>query len=430
MMKNVEIAWIFSEMADLLEIKGGNFFQVRAYRQAARLITRLEQSVIKLISEGTFQQLPGIGKAINDKTQELLETGNCRAHQDLLAEIPRGVLEIRTLPGIGPAKARMLYKEGFTSLGQLEQAAKAHHLRKLPGISAKTEFDIMRNIDLLKHGRDQIGLGVARELGTELIEYLTQLPVVQRVELAGGTRRWKETVSDVDLVVSAEEIEDVLDALAVHPKITKILAREANRLQVMTWWGVEVDLTVVKPEEFVTTWHRSTGSKKHYQQLQQIAQQKGLQLNHRHLLNADRELLAVTKEADIYQHLGLAYVPPELRENKGEIEVAQRGNLPPLVTLADIKGDLHTHTNWTDAALPLEEMVEHAIAKGYSYMAITDHSRSLKIANGLNFERLKKQGKEIDKLNAQNKDFTILKGIECDILSMGDLTLRMMYLGI
>lgn len=421
MMKNVEIAWVFYEIADLLEIKGDNFFQVRAYRQAAREITRLEQPVAKLINEGSFQRIPGIGKAITDKTKELIETGQCRAHQELLAEIPRGVLEIRALPGIGPAKARMLYKEGFTTLGQLEQAAKANRVRKLPGFSAKTEFDIARDIDLLKHGRDKVGLGVARELGAELIDYLSQLPMVHRVELAGGTRRWKETVSDLDLVASTDNIEDVLDALAIHPKITKILTREANRLQIMTWWGVEVDLTVVKPEEFITTWHRCTGSKKHYQHLQKIAQQKGLKLNHQHLLNAAGELLPVTEEADIYEHLGLSYIPAELRENTGEIEVAQQDNMPQLVTLEDIKGDLHTHTNWSDAALSLEEMVEHAIAKGYRYMAITDHSRSLKIANGLSLERLKKQGKEIDKLNAQHKDFTILKGIECDILSDGSL---------
>lgn len=420
-MKNIEIALVFYEIADLLEIKGGNFFQVRAYRQAAQVITRQEQPVEKLIKEGKFQQLPGIGKAIYEKTKELLETGKCSAHQALLAEIPRGMLEIRSLPGIGPAKARTLLKEGYTSLEQLAQAAAAHRLRKLPGFSAKTEHDILRDIDLLKSSRDQIGLGVARELGEELIDYLSQLPTVVRVELAGGTRRWKETVSDLDLVACASDIAEVLEAFAIHPKVTKILHRGDNRLQVMTWWGVEVDLTVTPPEQFVSTWHRCTGSKRHYQQLQQIAEQRGLSLNHRQLLNEAGEILPLTGEQDIYKHLGMEYIPPELREGKGEIEAALADKLPPLITLDDIKGDLHTHTNWSDAALSLEEMVEHAVAKGYRYMAITDHSRSLKIANGLSLERLRKQGKEIDKLNAQLKDFTILKGIECDILPDGTL---------
>lgn len=420
-MRNVEMAWIFNEIADLLEIKGGHFFQMRAYRKAAQVIMGLEQPVAQLIAEGEFQKLPGIGKGIIDKSQELLTTGVCHTHQELLAEIPRAVLEFRALPGIGPAKARMLYQEGFTSLNQLEQAAKKHRLRKLPGISSKIEFELIRNIDLLRHGRDQVSLGIAREIGAELIDYLTQLPVVQRVELAGSTRRWRETVSDLDLVASATNIDAVLDALAAHPRITKTLTRAPGRIQVRSWWGVEIDLTVVPPANFITTWHRCTGSSKHYQQLQQIACQRGLTLDHQHLLTSTNELLPVVEESEIYHHLGLANLPPELRENNGEIELAQQGDLPALVTVDDIKGDLHTHTNWSDATPSLEEMVDQAIAKGYSYLAITDHSRSLKIANGLELHRLLKQGKKIDQLNTENKDFTILKGIECDILSDGCL---------
>lgn len=421
-MRNIDIAWIFYEMADLMEIKGDDFFKIKAYRSAAKTISRLNQPVEELVRRGVFNKIPGIGKAINAKTREILETGTCRTYQELLDQVPRGLLEIRSLPGIGPKKARILHQKlGVTSLEELEEAAKRRLVRKLPGISAKTEHEIVRNIRSLKEGRSQVLLGLARELAKELVEYLENLPEVARAEIGGGTRRWKETVSDVDIVAAADDVNGVLDAFTAHPRVTKVLQRDSNRIQVNTWWGVPVDLTVVTVDEFITAWHRNTGSRKHYQHLSLLAEEKGFKLSHKQLVDAYGRELEVQDEEDIYRHLGLEYIPPELREDNGEIEAAQTGTLPRLVELEDIKGDLHVHTNWSDAAGSLEEMVEGARKKGYSYMAITDHSGSLKIANGLDAARLKKQVKEIEKLNQQFDDFTILTGVECDILADGSL---------
>ncbi|MBM7854785.1 DNA polymerase (family 10) [Desulfohalotomaculum tongense] len=421
-MKNVQVAWVFYEMADLLEIKGADFFKIRAYRNAAKAISRLEKPVEELVRQGLLNKIPGIGKAISAKTEEILETGTCRAYQQLLEQVPRGLLEVRLLPGIGPKKARTLFQElGITSLEELEKAARERRVRKLPGMSAKTEFEILRSIQGLKTGRKEIVLGLARDLGSELVEYLSTLPAVKKVELGGSTRRWKETVSDLDIIAAAEDAGEVLSALASHPRVTEVLRREENRIQVLTWWGVEVDLTVVPPEQFITAWHRSTGSRKHYQHLTRLAESKGFKLDHRALITPGGRRLDVHSEADIYTHLGLEYIPPELREDNGEIEAAETGSLPRLVELEDIKGDLHTHTTWSDAAASLEEMAAGAKKKGYSYMAVTDHSGSLKIANGLSAERLLKQVKEIEKLNEQQRDFTVLTGVECDILADGRL---------
>ncbi|MTI79718.1 MAG: DNA polymerase/3'-5' exonuclease PolX [Firmicutes bacterium] len=412
-MHNFEIAWVFYKMADILELKGADFFKIKAYRNAARIISRQEQSVEEMVQQKTFDKLSGIGKAISTKTKEIIETGTCKAYQELLQEVPEGVLEIRSLPGIGPKKARVLYQElKITSLEELEQAAKKRLVRKLPGMSAKTEFEILRNIEGLKDGRNKLLLGLARDLGSELVDYLADLPMVKRVEMSGSTRRWKEMVSDLDLIASSERASEVLDALASHPRITKVTQRDEDRIQAFSWWGIPVDLTVVPPKQFVTAWHRSTGSKKHYQQLMQYAQRKDLSLEHNNEFSS---------EEDIYSHLGLEYIPPELREGKGEIEAAQQSGLPRLVQLEDIKGDLHLHTTWSDASATLEEMVDAAKKKGYTYMAITDHSGSLKIANGLDKERLMIQIDKIKELNKKIKNFTILTGVECDILSDGTL---------
>ena len=421
-MLNIEIAWVFYEMADLLEIKGGDFFKIRAYRNGAKTISRLEQPVEELLKRGQLTKIPGIGKAISGKIKEILESGTCKAHQELLKEIPKGVLEIRTLPGIGPKKAKLLYEKlGITSIDELEAAAKEHKIRTLPGMSARSEFDILRHVNVLRSGADRTLLGAARDLAAEMIDYISAVPGVKRVEIGGGTRRWKETVSDLDLVVAAENISEVIDAAAACPRVTKTLAREDKRVRVLSWWGLEIDISVVKPEYFITTWHRNTGSKDHYRHLMKIAEQKGWKLSHKGIIDQTGKHFDVQSEADIYQHLGMAYIPPELREDNGEIELAQTGALPHLVSLEDIKGDLHTHTTWSDAGASLEDMAKRAQEKGYSYLAVTDHSGSLKIANGLSAERLQQQCKLIENLNEEMDDFKILTGVECDILPDGRL---------
>ena len=419
---NSEISWIFHEMADLLEIKDADFFKIRAYRNAAKIISRLEQPLEELAHQGLINKIPGIGKAISAKIKEMLETGSCKTYRELLQEIPKGVLEIRLLPGIGPKRARILFEElKTTSIEQLETAAKERLVRKLPGMSTKTESDILRHIQVLKTGSKKNSLGVVREFGNGLIEYLSAFPGVTAVEFGGSTRRWQETVSDLDLVAAAKDPEKLLDVLANHPRVTKVLERGERRIKVLNWWGIMVDLSVVPPGQFITAWHRNTGSKNHYRHLKKLATEKSLELSHQAIMDDSGNKLAVQSETDIYRYLNMEYIPPELREDNGEIEVALAGKLPELVKLKDVKGDLHTHTTWSDAAASLPDMVTEAKAKGYSYLAITDHSPSLKVANGLDFDRLQEQCWEIEKLNQSEKDFTVLTGVECDILSGGSL---------
>lgn len=421
-MQNIEMAWIFTELADLLEIKGEDFFKIRAYRKAAEVLANLEVPAKELSRRRLLSKVPGVGKAIEAKIEEIVETGLLSKHQALLKEIPQGVLTIKQLPGIGPNRARKLYEElGITSLEQLEQAAKERRIRNLKGFSAKLEWDILSGIDMVRNRQGRTRLSVARELAAELMTIIKLLPGVKQVDVAGSTRRWKEMVGDLDLVAAAEEPAFLLDALATHPRVKEVIERQDNRIQVYTWWGLSVDLQVVPPKEYISTLHRNTGCKAHYARLQEVAQNNGQTLNHHGITNASGEILAIKDERNLYEALGMSYIPPELRENRGEVEAALTGNLPNLIEVSDIKGDLHIHTTWSDSAMDIKEVVKHCREKGYAYAAITDHSRSLKIANGLEVSRLQEQHQIIREMNKEFKDFTLLTGVEMDILPNGDL---------
>ncbi|WP_333870241.1 DNA polymerase/3'-5' exonuclease PolX [Desulforamulus putei] len=421
-MQNIEIAWIFSELADLLEIKGEDFFKVRAYRRAAQVLAHLEQPVQELYRRHMLSKVPGIGKAIEGKIKEILETGKLEKHQELLREIPPGVLAVKQLPGIGPVRARVLFKElGVTNLAELEQAAKERRVRTLRGFSSKMEWDILNGIEMVRHRQGRTRLSVARELAAELTEFIKLLPGVKEVSEAGSTRRWRETVGDLDLVASAADPAPVLTALATHPRVKEVTEQQSNRIRVYTWWGLSVDLQVVAPQEYIATLHRNTGSKAHYAKLQEVAQSQGFKLNHHGLFNQAGQCLPIQHEKDIYEALHMEYIPPELREDRGEVEAALAGSLPSIIQLADIKGDLHIHTTWSDSVMELEDVVKRCREKGYAYAAITDHSRSLRIANGLELDRLQEQHRIIREMNEQLEDFTLLTGVEVDILPNGDL---------
>ncbi|GAB6181141.1 DNA polymerase/3'-5' exonuclease PolX [Desulfotomaculum defluvii] len=421
-MQNIEIAWVFTELADLLELQGEDFYKIRAYRRAAEVLAKLEQPIQELHRRRLLSKIPGVGKAIEEKIKEILETGRLKKHQQLLQEIPRGVLEIKQLPGIGPNRARVLYKElGITNLEELAEAVNKRQVRTLKGFSAKLEWDILNGIEMLRNRQGRTRLSVARELAAELIKYLKLLPGTLEVEVAGSTRRWKETVEDLDLVAAAEDPEPLLTALAAHPRVKEIIERQSYRICVATWWGLSVDLQVASPEEFLFTLHRNTGSKDHYTSLQQIAAKQGLKLNHHGIKSKQDEFLPINNEVGIYKTLGMEYVPPELREGSGEVEAALRGTLPSLINNSDIKGDLHIHTTWSDSALGIDDIIKRCREKGYSYAAITDHSRSLKIANGLDLDRLAQQHHLIRELNKKLDDFTLLTGVEMDILPNGEL---------
>ncbi|MEW6273718.1 MAG: DNA polymerase/3'-5' exonuclease PolX [Bacillota bacterium] len=423
MLQNFEIAWAFRELADLLEFKEEDFFKIRAYRRAAKTIAGLNEPVELLYRRGDLAGVPGIGKNILAKIGEIVATGKMRKLEELRAEIPPGVLEIMDLPGIGPKRAALLYKHlKVASLNDLEKETRQARVRAVPGLGAKTEQDILRNIEMLRSRSGRVLLGFARELAQELGEFLKDLPGVKRIEPTGSVRRWRETVGDIDLLAMTDAPEKLFASFAGHPRVKEILVREEDRMKVLTWWGVVVELLAAPEEAYWSTLLWSTGSREHYRQLQLLAQQKGLELSRGGIRRRDGKFFLIEGEEDIYRHLGLPFIPPELRENRGEIEFCLKaGRLPEVVRLRDIKGDLHIHTNWSDGVNSLEQIIDYARKKGYRYIAITDHSPSLKIARGLSLEQLKEQRKLIEKMNEKYDDIQIFSGLEVDILPQGGL---------
>jgi len=415
-MRNSEIAKIFYELADLLEFKGDDFFKIRAYRNAGKVLAGLAEPVGEIQKKGELEKVSGIGKKIAGKIREILKTGCLKKHQELLKEIPPGMLEIMSLPGIGPKRARMLWERlNVSGPDELVEAARAGRVRDLPGMGVRREMDIIRNVEMRRNQSGRFLLVTARELAGELTEYLKAVPGVTRAEAGGSLRRWQETVRDIDLVVSAGNVNSVFEAVASHPRVRKVAKMSGNRAEFQTSWGISVDLEVVPEEMFFPALHKSTGSKAHYRRLQELPGAPVVINN----------TAGATCEEDIYAELGLPYIPPEIREDCGEIESALENSLPKLVELKDIKGDLHIHTSWSDGLCSIDQMAERAKDKGYQYLAITDHSQSLKIARGLSLEKLKEQHREISRLNEifgeKGEGFRILAGIEVDILPGGGL---------
>jgi len=423
MLQNCEVAWAFQELADLLEFKGEDFFKVRAYRRAAKTLAGLPAPVEDLYRRGELAGVPGIGKNILAKIGEMVTAGKMRKLEELRAEIPPGVLEVMNLPGIGPKRAALLYKHlQVASLDDLEREARRERVRELPGLGAKTEQDILRKIEMHRRRAGRVLLGIARELAQDLLDFFQDLPQVQKVELTGSVRRWRETVGDLDLLAMTDDPEGLFASFAGHPRVKEVVLREEDRMKVLTRWGVAVELLAAPAEEYWSTLLWSTGNREHYRQLQLLAQSRGLELDRRGIRRRDGEYFLAEGEEELYRLLGLPLIPPELRENRGEIEFClQAGRLPELVRLQDIKGDLHIHTSWSDGVNSLEQVIEYARKKGYRYIAVTDHSPSLKIAGGLSLEQLKEQRKAIEKMNGKYGDIRIFTGLEVDILPQGGL---------
>jgi len=422
---NVEIAWVFYEIADLLEIKEDNPFKPRAYRKAARTIAKWGQPLATM-SEARIRAIPGVGEALAAKILELLKTGKCEYHQKLRADVPLGLLEVLAIPGLGAKTARTLYQHlGITTIDELEAAAKARKIRTLPGLGNKTELAILRGIDMLRAGAGEAPIGVATAVGQDLAEFLAALPEVEHVSIAGSTRRMKEMIGDIDLVAAAAQPEAVTGIFVKHPTVKEVLAHGETKVSAVTWLGIQVDLRVVHPGEFWSALHHFTGSKEHNVRLRGMAKDLGLKINEYGIFpDGQEESLPVNSEEDVYKILGLPYIPPEIREDLGEIEAAMQGVLPGLVTLKDIRGDLHLHSKCSDGVGSIEEIIEAARSRGYEYIAITDHSQSLAIAGGLKEERLREQHDYIVKLNKGLEGFRVLRGIEVDILADGRLDYR------
>jgi DNA polymerase (family X) len=421
--QNAEIAEMFDQTAELLEIKGDNPFRSRAYRNAARVVERLPKSVISLLKAGEdLSELPGIGKDLAGKIANIVATHHFDVLDKLKRELPGDLGEIAALPGLGPKRVKLLYdKLHIRSLEDLRRAVKSGRLRELRGFGLKSEQKLATALGK-PQAEKRFKLSQAEAEAVALLNHLRPSASEGNVIVAGSYRRRRETVGDLDLLMIARDGSAAGDKLAKYENVTDVLAHGPTRTTVMLRSGLQVDLRVVPKESYGAALMYFTGSKSHNIALRGLANDHAWKLNEYGLF-AGRRRIAGASEEEIYHKLGLEVIPPEMREDRGEIDLARTGRLPRLITLADIRGDLHVHSNWSDGTADIAEMAAAAKARGYAYMALTDHSRHVTIAHGLDAERLGRQIDKIDRLNEKLDGFTVLKGAEVDILADGSLDL-------
>ncbi len=427
-MQNTDVARHFESLADLLEIKEEeNPFRIRAYRNAARTIGNLSESVADIIADPNRElvELSGIGKELAAKIETIIQTGSLPQLEKLKKEIPPGVVEMLGLPGIGPKKVAAIYKElNIETLEDLKAAAEQGEIAKLKGFGKKTEQGILENIDAVKEAKKRFPINVAKLPADAIVADLLTLNSVTKAAVAGSCRRRRETAGDLDVLVTSTNSEEAMDFLAAHDLVEKVLARGDTKQRVRLRSGIEMDLRVVPDESYGAAMQYFTGSKEHNIVIRRRAQERGLKLNEYGVFReSDETRIAGATEEDVYASVDLPWIPPELRENRGEIEAAEKDQLPALLELSDIRGDLHMHTTATDGKNTIREMAEAAKKRGLKYIAITDHSKRVTMANGLDAKRLRKHWEEIDKVNEEIKGIEILKGIECDILEDATLDL-------
>ncbi len=421
---NRSLAETFRLIADLLEIKGEVIYKILAYRKAADSLTDLGRDVREVWREGKLTEIPGVGKAIAEKIDELLTTGELGFLNRLTEEVPLSLAELLKIPGLGPKKVGLFWRQlGITTLDELRAAAEAGRLRTLPGMGAKSEEKILRGIEALARRSGRTPLGAAWPFAQELLAFLRDLPGVQRAEPAGSLRRMRATVGDLDLLVAARQSAPVMDAFVTRPDVVEVLGHGATKSSVEFANGLRAQLWVHPPERFGTALQYATGSKDHNVRLRELALDCGYSLSEHALKRVDdgSEVLCATEEA-VYTALGLPWIPPELREDRGEIQAALRGELPPRLERAHLQAELHCHSTWSDGRASIRAMAEAAIARGLKVLAITDHSQSLGIANGLTPERLRQQREEIRAVQAELGDAIILlQGAEVEIKADGGL---------
>ncbi len=421
-MKNQEIAKIFNEIAGLLEIKNVNPFRIRAYRRAALNVEGLTRNVEDL-SEDELLGVPGVGKELAAKIAEYIKTGNIAAHEELKKEIPQIVLDLESVPGLGPKTAMLLHEKlHIKSIDELAKLAEEHKLAGLPGIKGKTEENILKGIGMLRRGQERSPLGKVLPIAQDLVDQLRLKAPLTRIDIAGSLRRWKDTIKDIDILAMSDNPKEVMRVFVHLPHVKEVIMQGPTKSSVVIKEGLQVDLRVVEKESYGAALAYFTGSKEHNIRLREMAVKRGLTINEYGIFRVkDNTKLGGEKEEDTYKILDLQYVPPEMREDRGEIEAAIEGKLPKLVTVNDIKGDLHVHSKWSDGSHTFEQLAEVAKEHGYSYFALTDHSQGLGVARGLTAERLAEQKREIDTLNKKLKNIRILHGTEVDIRSDGTL---------
>jgi len=409
-MGNVAIAQVFSNIADLLDIKGEEWYRVRAYRQAAE--------------EGRLEEIPGVGKAIAAKIDEMLHTGSLEFYERLQSEIPDGVLSILGIPGVGPRTVSLLYNElGLVSIPDVEAAARQQRLRKLKGLGAKSEERILQGIQTLHRISGRHLLATALPVADEIVAALKECPVAHGVTPAGSLRRCTPTVGDIDILAASHSPQEVVDYFTSLPQVHEVSSHGDTKATVYLDSGLQVDLMVLEEEHYGSLLQHFTGSKDHNAALRGLARRQELSLSEYGFLHQDGTVTACATEDEVYSTLGMEWIPPELREASGELEAAREGRLPDLITEEQLKGDLHTHTVYSDGASTVVEMAVAAKARGYEYVVITDHSQGLGVAGGLNAEGFARQRDEIASINERLAPFKILSGVELEIKTNGDLDL-------
>ena len=447
-MDNLEIAKILDQIADLMDIKGENKFKIGAYRKAARAIEELSENINEIYLKDKLKEIPGVGESIEKDIKELIKKRTCQRLKNLKEKIPVKLSELMKIEGLGPKKVAFLYKKfKITTIPQLEKLIGSLKLRKLFGWGEKSEQNILEGIKLYKRFKERFPLGQIYPYAISLKEKLKKSPFVLQIEICGSFRRRKETIGDLDILVTSKNPKKIIDFFVNLPEIQKVNAKGTTKVNVLLKHGPETDLRVVKPESFGAALHYFTGSKTHNIQIRKMGMERGLRINEYGVFKIKNQkstlrqssglilnkaeaskiknLLRIggREEEDVFKAVGLPWIPPEIRENEGEIEAAQKNNLPKLIKEKDIKGDLHIHSDWSDGENSLLEIAKACQKRGYQYIAITDHSSPLGITNSLSPSRILKQIKTIKEINKKLRNFYILSGIEVDINKDGSIFL-------
>jgi DNA polymerase (family 10) len=422
-MKNKELADLFNKMADILEFKNENPFKISAYRKASRVLGDLTQDIQEIAESGGLKKVPGIGEGMAQKIEEYLKTGRISKYEEAKKGVSDELIALMEIPGMGPKTLAMIHqKRKISNLSALEKAIANGSLIGLPGMGEKKAENIKRGIDLLKASKGRMNLGVAFPLAKRIVETLRKQTGSQKIEWAGSLRRMRENIGDIDILATGRNREKIVHTFTHLPDVKEVLASGETKASVIVEGGVQIDLRVVDEDSYGAALQYFTGSKGHNIHLRGIAKAKGIKINEYGVFKGQKKI-GGKEEKDVYEALGMDWIEPELREDRGEIEAAQKKRLPKLVEEPEIKGDLHIHSKASDGTASIEEIAKAAQKRGYQYVAVSDHTKSLKIAHGLDESRLLKQIEEIDRVNEKLKGFQVFKGTEVDILSDGKLDL-------
>ena len=421
-MQNRAIAAMFNDIADMLEIKAESPFRINAYRRAARALEGLTEDIAAVVARDGLTEIPGVGSSTADKIREFLQTGTCAYYEDLRAQLPAGITTLMTVTEVGPKTAVLLHQRlGITTIDELERACRDHKVRTLPRLGAKTEENILKGIALLRRSKERRPLGQILPLAEELTGLLQAVKGVGTVSVAGSLRRMKEDIGDVDMLVTSSTPDAVIEAFTTWARVKQVLAKGPTRSSVILDNGVQADVRVVPRVSFGAALQYFTGSKDHNVKVRERAVRKGLKVNEYGVFRVDGDTRIGGKtEEDVYKAVGLPWMPPEIREDQGEVELAEKGRLPRLIQVGDIRGDLQMHTRWSDGTETVEAMARAAKALGYEYVAVTDHSQSLKFVGGVPVDELRANARAA-KRASDKVGIAVLMGTECDILPDGRL---------